>query len=50
MAELNIIKEGFLFNTLSPGGSISGTQTVSIPEMNALVDEDFSTRNGSPDK
>ena len=43
MAERNMLGEGFIRNTLNPGGTISGTQTVSIPEMNALIDGDFTT-------
>jgi hypothetical protein len=43
MAERNLIGEGFVSNTLAPGGAVSGTQTVSIPEINALVDGDFTT-------
>jgi hypothetical protein len=43
MAERNLIGEGFVTNTLAPDGSVSGTQTVSIPEINNLVDDNFST-------
>ncbi len=43
MAERNLIGEGFVTNTLAPGGTVSGTQTVSISEINNLVDEDFIT-------
>jgi len=43
MVERNLIAEGFVRNTLNSGGSVSGTQVVSIPEMNSLIDEDFST-------
>lgn len=43
MVERNLIGEGFITNTLTPGGTISGTHTVSIAEMNALVDGDVTT-------
>ena len=43
MAERNLIGEGFVTNTLAPGGAVSGTQIVTIPEINNLVNGDFST-------
>lgn len=43
MVERNLFKEGFIFNTLMSNGAVSGTQTPSLPEINALVDDDFST-------
>ncbi len=43
MSERNLIGEGFVTNTLAPGGTISGTQVVSIPQMNSLVDGNVST-------
>jgi hypothetical protein len=43
MAERNMLGEGFIRNTLNAGGTVSGTQTVAIEEMNALIDGDFST-------
>jgi hypothetical protein len=43
MVERNLIAEGFVRNTLNELGSVSGTQVVSIPQLEALVDEDFST-------
>ncbi len=43
MVERNLIQEGFVFNTLTSSGVVSGTQTVSIPQINELVDDDFST-------
>lgn len=43
MSERNLIGEGFVTNTLTSGGTISGTQVVSIPQMNSLVDGDVST-------
>ncbi len=41
MAERNMIKEGFVTNTLDSLGAISGTQVATIPQINALVDEDI---------
>jgi hypothetical protein len=38
MVERNLLAEGFITNTLAPGGSISGTQVLSIGQMEALVD------------
>lgn len=43
MAERNLIKEGFVVNTLTEAPAISGTQIITIPEMNLLIDEDFVT-------
>ena len=43
MAERNMIKEGFVKNSLTVSGTISGTQVVSISQIDALVDEDFTT-------
>ncbi len=43
MAERNMLGEGFISNTLAPGGTVSGTQVVTIPEMNALIDGNVST-------
>jgi len=43
MTERNMLGEGFIRNTLNASGTVSGTQEVSIPEMNALIDGDFST-------
>jgi hypothetical protein len=43
MAERNLLGEGFIRNTLNASGTVSGTQTMAIPQMEALVDGDFST-------
>ncbi len=43
MVERNMLGEGFIRNTLNELGTISGSQVVSIPEMNDLIDEDFTT-------
>jgi len=43
MVERNMIKEGFVRNSLTVSGTISGTQTVALDQIDALVDEDFST-------
>ena len=43
MAERNMIKEGFVKNSLTVSGTVSGTQTVSVSQIDALVDEDFTT-------
>ncbi len=43
MAERNMLGEGFIRNTLNASGTISGSQIVTIPEMNALIDGDVST-------
>lgn len=43
MVERNMIREGFVKNTLTVSGTVSGTQTVSLDQIDALVDEDFST-------
>lgn len=43
MVERNLLAEGFISNTLAPGGSISGTQVMSIGQMEALVNGDIST-------
>jgi hypothetical protein len=43
MAERNMLGEGFIRNTLNSGGTVSGTQVVTIPEMNDLIDEDIAT-------
>lgn len=38
MVERNMIKEGFVINTVTASGAVSGTQIVSIPQINALLD------------
>lgn len=43
MTERNMLGEGFISNTLNDLGSVSGTQVVSIPEMNALIDGNVSS-------
>ncbi len=43
MVERNMIKEGFVKNSVTVSGTVSGTQVVSIPQINALVDEDITT-------
>ncbi len=43
MPERNMLGEGFIRNTLNASGTISGSQIVTIPEMNALIDGDVST-------
>jgi hypothetical protein len=43
MAERNLLREGYIFNTLDPLGAVSGTQIVPISSMNALVDGDTAT-------
>lgn len=41
MAERNMIKEGFVGNTLTESLTLSGTQSVSPSEIDALVDENL---------
>jgi hypothetical protein len=43
MTERNMLREGFIFNTLDNDSAVSGTQVVTIPEINLLIDEDFAT-------
>lgn len=43
MTERNMLKEGFIFNTLDANGAVSGTQVVTIPQMDLLVDGDISS-------
>ena len=43
MPERNLLREGFIDNTVTVSGVVSGTQFVTIQERNALVDEDFTS-------
>lgn len=43
MVERNLIREGYVYNTLTPLGTISGSQVVSASQIDALLDEDVST-------
>jgi len=43
MPERNLIREGFIDNTVTVSGIASGTQFVTIQERNDLVDEDFTS-------
>lgn len=43
MVERNLIREGYIYNTLTPLGTISGSQTVSAEQIDALFDGDVST-------
>lgn len=40
MVERNLFKEGYISNTLTLSGTISGTQTIGVNEINLLVDGD----------
>ncbi len=41
MVERNMIKEGFVKNSVTVSGTVSGTQVVTIPQINVLVDENI---------
>lgn len=43
MVERNLIREGYVYNTLTPLGTISGSQVVSANQIDALLDGDVST-------
>jgi len=43
MPERNLLREGFIDNTVTVSGVASGTQFVTIQERNSLVDEDFTS-------
>ncbi|KKN30271.1 hypothetical protein LCGC14_0835690, partial [marine sediment metagenome] len=43
MPERNLLREGFIDNTVTVSGVVSGTQFVTIQERNSLVDEDFTS-------
>jgi hypothetical protein len=43
MVERNLIREGFVYNTLTPLGTISGSQVVIPSEIDRLADGDLST-------
>ncbi len=43
MTERNMLREGFMFNTLDNEGTVSGTQVVTIPQLDLLVDGDVSS-------
>lgn len=43
MVQRNLLREGFVFNTRTPLGTISGSQTVTPLEIDRLADADVST-------
>ena len=43
MPERNLLREGFIDNTVTASGVVSGTQFVTIQERNSLVDKDLTS-------
>lgn len=43
MVEYNLLREGFIYNTRTPLGTISGSQVVSATEIDRLFDNDIGT-------